>query len=415
LRQNSARANKFLIVILGIVLLLGALHIPSTFALSETYFLAASGTTCSNSNPQGGYLDYAAVPASGSFFVAPYAESCYNPYFITGEGVQNTITTNDVTVLLQLYEAGLGSGLRFGLELYDVTTNQVAFTVSFSATITSTSCSSPDGAVFDITGSPFTINSGNTFELIIFNTSDDTDFGVCFGGNAASYLTINPLETVTTTSTATTTTVSTSTSTQTLTSTATATITTSVTATTIVTTTQTQLVPTTTTVKCAPSAPAEGSPTTCTATVKSADDSKLPGIVQFSSSGAGSFGTVSCKANSKGTICTVAYTPSARGHQTIQGTYPGDQYHSGSAGLFNLRVAAEPLRSFPPSNLIAAPKQNAVPPASFAIPAIGSALVSILLFLVLPVFGAWAYLGRNLQGLDNSHKNHFSAPGGGIV
>jgi len=104
------------------------------------------------------------------------------------------------------------------------------------------------------------------------------------------------------------------------------------------------------------------SKTTCTANVQASKNSngQLSGTVSFSSSGAGSFGTVKCgpsngnhgNGNSIRTQdpgrggdnlqCSVAYTPSASGSQTIAGSYSGDTYNSGSSGQFALIVNPVP-------------------------------------------------------------------------
>jgi len=169
-----------------------------------------------SANSQGGYLDYAYVPTTGSTLVNSHNQLCWNPYFIASAGTQDSITTNDVTVLLQLYEGGVGTSLNFDIQLYDETTNQLIASDSFTPTITATSCSSPDGQVFELSGTTYTISAGNTIEVVVANNGED-DFGICFGGDAASYVTINPLDivtdTVTSVSTSTVTSVSTVTST----------------------------------------------------------------------------------------------------------------------------------------------------------------------------------------------------------
>jgi hypothetical protein len=76
------------------------------------------------------------------------------------------------------------------------------------------------------------------------------------------------------------------------------------------------------------------------------------GTVAFSSSGTGSFGTVSCNGGGSGDnangvggndrgsgytlTCSVKYTASQAGTQTIMGSYSGDATYSGSTGTFLL-------------------------------------------------------------------------------
>jgi hypothetical protein len=79
------------------------------------------------------------------------------------------------------------------------------------------------------------------------------------------------------------------------------------------------------------------------------------GTVAFSSSGTGSFGIVSCKGSGNGDnanalggnddgngnslTCSVKYTPTQAGPQTITGAYSGDTAYSGSVGTFLLNAA----------------------------------------------------------------------------
>jgi hypothetical protein len=78
----------------------------------------------------------------------------------------------------------------------------------------------------------------------------------------------------------------------------------------------------------------------------------LTGQVSFTSDGQGAFGAVRCGHGNRGNddastgggsqgpslVCTVKYTPSATGTQTITATYPGDTYHSSSSGTFQISV-----------------------------------------------------------------------------
>jgi hypothetical protein len=66
------------------------------------------------------------------------------------------------------------------------------------------------------------------------------------------------------------------------------------------------------------------------------------GTVGFSSNGAGAFSpTTSCTLAAVSTgiaSCTVTYTPSAKGTQTITGSYAGDPTHTLSGGETPLTV-----------------------------------------------------------------------------
>jgi hypothetical protein len=81
------------------------------------------------------------------------------------------------------------------------------------------------------------------------------------------------------------------------------------------------------------------------------------GTVAFSSSGPGSFGIVSCSGSGNGDntnavggndnnngnslTCSVKYTATQAGPQTITGTYSGDTTYSGSVGTFLLNAAKQ--------------------------------------------------------------------------
>jgi hypothetical protein len=100
---------------------------------------------------------------------------------------------------------------------------------------------------------------------------------------------------------------------------------------------------TSTAVSCSPNAVAVDAPTTCTATVTDteAGTTNTPtGTVRFSSSGAGSFGSDQCSLSGSGVSarCSVTYTPSAVGSQTITAGYAGDAAHTPSSGSRSLGV-----------------------------------------------------------------------------
>jgi hypothetical protein len=99
-----------------------------------------------------------------------------------------------------------------------------------------------------------------------------------------------------------------------------------------------------------------GHQTNCKAVVTGGKNAPT-GTVAFSSSGHGSFGTVSCNGSGNGgdnanavggnddngnsLKCSVKYTPAQAGSQTIAGTYSGDTSYSGSIGTFLLNAANE--------------------------------------------------------------------------
>lgn len=96
---------------------------------------------------------------------------------------------------------------------------------------------------------------------------------------------------------------------------------------------------TSTSVNCAPNPDILNGPTTCTATVTdtSPGTAIIPGgTVSFSSSGSGTFSSTTCTLVSGS--CSVTYTGSAVGPQTISGNYGGDTDHSISSGSFSLSV-----------------------------------------------------------------------------
>ncbi len=217
--RKSGRANRSLSLLLFAVLfsflLFGVFRLPSTFAFSETYFLTG-GFTCNSPDSQGGYLSYASVPSAASLDLGLHGSTgCYNPYFLYS-GVQNQITTDDFTAIFHLYYAGAGTGSEsIFLELLDVTQSDAIVasdTVTPTVSTTSTTCPDAAGYAFQISGSTFTIHAGDELQLIVTNAQSDETFGVCFGGTTASYITIDPINVETVTSTSTVTVTSTTTS-----------------------------------------------------------------------------------------------------------------------------------------------------------------------------------------------------------
>ena len=102
---------------------------------------------------------------------------------------------------------------------------------------------------------------------------------------------------------------------------------------------------TTTTVECNPASVATGVASSCTATVTDTNAGTVStptGTVSFSSNGAGSFSpAASCTLVAVSTgiaSCTVSYTPSETGTQTITGAYGGDTTHALSSGGTPLSV-----------------------------------------------------------------------------
>lgn len=101
---------------------------------------------------------------------------------------------------------------------------------------------------------------------------------------------------------------------------------------------------TSTTLTCLPNPVASGSATTCQATVSdiSAGTKTAPtGSVGFSATGSGAFSAPNCSlANPTATSasCSLTYTPSASGAQTITAGYAGDATHLSSSKTFSLGV-----------------------------------------------------------------------------
>lgn len=113
--------------------------------------------------------------------------------------------------------------------------------------------------------------------------------------------------------------------------------------------------PTTTAVSCSPNPVTVGSPTSCKATVTDTASSGATtptGTVTFSSNGSGAFGSGgTCTLSGSGNTasCTVTYTPSASGTQTITAAYGGDSGHLPSSGTTQLQVTSATTDTTPPS------------------------------------------------------------------
>ena len=123
-------------------------------------------------------------------------------------------------------------------------------------------------------------------------------------------------------------------------------------------------IPTTTSLACNPSSVQPGKATRCVADAESAAGGSPTGGVTFSSSDPhGAFGKVACstqnypRSEGRQLECTVDYTPSAAGAQTITAAYPGDSTHSSSMGAFLLngdrRDAAGPAYALATLALVA--------------------------------------------------------------
>jgi len=54
--------------------------------------------------------------------------------------------------------------------------------------------SSPEGAVSELSVTEYTINAGDKVEVSIASIEGGGNFDIYFGGDAASYVTINPLD-----------------------------------------------------------------------------------------------------------------------------------------------------------------------------------------------------------------------------
>jgi Ca2+-binding RTX toxin-like protein len=105
---------------------------------------------------------------------------------------------------------------------------------------------------------------------------------------------------------------------------------------------------TSTSVNCSPGTVPLATPSICTATVTdtSAGTASTPtGTVSLASSGAGSFSGSPCTLSETGSGvagCSVTYTPSATGSQTITADYGGDATHDSSSGSQRVTVIVAP-------------------------------------------------------------------------
>jgi hypothetical protein len=105
-----------------------------------------------------------------------------------------------------------------------------------------------------------------------------------------------------------------------------------------------------TSVECTPAGVSTGQATACTAMVTDTDSgmSTMPGgIVDFSSSGSGSFDSTACTLASGG--CSVTFTPSAPGAQTLTASYAGDALHGPSTGQKGVNASAAPAPQAAPN------------------------------------------------------------------
>src|SRR5207253_1146410 len=94
---------------------------------------------------------------------------------------------------------------------------------------------------------------------------------------------------------------------------------------------------------CSPNPLNAGDTTTCTATVSDTDTgirTAPTGVVTWSTSGGGTYGTSSCTLSGSGTstTCQVPYTPIEGGAQTLTASYGGDATHLGNSGTSTLTV-----------------------------------------------------------------------------
>src|SRR2546425_2509888 len=96
----------------------------------------------------------------------------------------------------------------------------------------------------------------------------------------------------------------------------------------------------TTTISCTPSKVDVNQPTSCSTTVTdtSANPTTPTGTITFASNGPGAFSVASCPLSGTGATasCSVTYTPTAIGAQTITGSYGGDSAHTTSSGTANI-------------------------------------------------------------------------------
>lgn len=319
----------------------GAISIPTiSAAASQTYFINNTAN-CSVSSTQAGSLQYGTVPTSSGSSAYSGRNSCY---YLSSSSMPASITSDDTTFVLFLYPI-VGTSQSIALTVCDETQSHCSTASTFVETVSGSSCASATQVTLDAGMAPYTFNSGDTLELLIADASiDGSSFVVCSGGSTASYMTLNPSETTTSTTTITSvstsivtstvtssfTTTSTSvstetdTTTQTVLSTVTDTSTVSVTDTTTVTSVSTisqTVTSSAISLKCSPSQFKLGQKTQCTATAIAGNPPA--GYIAFSA-GPGAFGTPACTTSANTLICKVAYTPSARGFQTVSATYQGD-------------------------------------------------------------------------------------------
>src|SRR6266702_3971233 len=98
-----------------------------------------------------------------------------------------------------------------------------------------------------------------------------------------------------------------------------------------------------TTVWCTPAVLKAGSSTTCTATVVPSCSASCPvptGTAAFASNGAGIFSSTTCTliSGSSSSSCSVTFTPSAAGTDTITASYSGNPTYLGSSGTTSIKI-----------------------------------------------------------------------------
>jgi hypothetical protein len=232
------------------------------------------------------------------------------------------------------------------------TTTTVTNTVTSETTTTATSTETSTQTSTVTTPSTTTVTTTQTTPTTTTLTTTET-----------STLTSPTTSTATTTLTSTSTVTSQTTSTVTATTTVVSPTTTTVSVTTVTTVTSTvtttvgpPLLPSITSLTCDPSQVEVGHQATCKAVVTGSKNAPT-GTVAFSSTGTGSFGSVSCSGSHNGDnanavgvndngngnslTCSVKYNPSTAGPQTITGAYSGDAVYSTSVGTFLLNAASQ--------------------------------------------------------------------------
>jgi len=136
------------------------------------------------------------------------------------------------------------------------------------------------------------------------------------------------------------------------------------------------------TVTCAPTSVKQGRTTTCTATTMVGVRSPPP--IVFAASGSGSFAKHEfCYLIYPGIQrCTVNYTPSTAGAQTITATYPGDTdgIPSGSATA-TINVSLDPSSGVATATTLAAPLALLAGAVDFSSPAFAAGIVIVLFAL----------------------------------